>query len=195
MNKNEEYKRLSAEILQDQRIRINIFTFSITASAAIMGFSSQFASADKADSPLSLLAIVSAIYAIIIPCIILVYHYTRGINCKSEYLRIAHEEQWMVAFDKLTEKIIPGDDDLKKTYRIVSILGGYTTEKSFTIAYLLLNFIICSSAVTKAHKTGYLYLTASICFFLGTFAVMIVFRPMKKKEYRRLWINHLQNKH
>jgi hypothetical protein len=34
-----EYERLSTEILQDQKIRITIFTFSITTTALILGFS------------------------------------------------------------------------------------------------------------------------------------------------------------
>jgi hypothetical protein len=70
-NKEKEYERLSSEILQDQQIRITIFTFSITTTAAIIGFSSQMIPSSGGSESGILSIIVFAIYAILIPSIIL----------------------------------------------------------------------------------------------------------------------------
>jgi hypothetical protein len=186
-NKEKEYERLSSEILQDQQIRITIFTFSITTTAAIIGFSSQMIPSSGGSESGILSIIVFAIYAILIPSIILVNHYSRGINLKSEYLRKYHFEDWMKEFDKLTEETIPSSLELSLTHRVLVKFGGYSTENAFRIAYLLLSILVTVFAIFKTDSNQFVFFILYLAFFLIILIVMRIFRPIRKHEYRILW--------
>ena len=186
-NKEKEYERLSNEILQDQQIRITLFTFSITTTAAIIGFSSQMIPPSGGSEAGILSIIVFAIYAILIPSIILVNHYSRGINLKSEYLRKYHFEDWMKEFDRLTEETIPSHLELSLTHRALVKFGGYSTENAFRIAYLLLSILVTVFAIFKTESNQFTFLVLYLAFFIIILIVMRIFRPIRKREYRQLW--------
>jgi hypothetical protein len=177
-----EYERLSAEILQNQRFRVTLFTFSVTTTAAIIGLT-----VGSIDLPSSLLSIF-AIYSVLIPSIMMINHYTRSVNYISEYLNVFHSEKWMKYFDKLNEDVIPIDGNLSKSYKAMHLLGAFSTDKMFSYAYIVLNTFILLYAILKTDDISILSFSVFIGLFLFTFLIMWIFGPIGKKEYRRLWI-------
>jgi hypothetical protein len=187
INAEKEYERIASEILQNQKIRITLFTFSVTTSAAIVGLSLQ-----KGIWGVVVLA-AAAVYTILIPSVILVYHYTRSINCLSEYLNIAHNEQWMKSFDKLIEVTIPKSDEVTKSHRVLVKAGAYSTGKAFSVAYFLLNLLILILGLskTKADQVQNVWIFVSL--FVAMLVVMWLFRPISKRKYLELWETTLKS--
>ena len=179
---DKEYDRIASEIRQDQAFRITLFTFSVTACAALLGLSEKI----TASNPVVLF---SAIYVVLAPSIILVHHYTRSINLQSEYLRIFHGESWMEKFDTLTEEIFPEDIKLSRIHRVLQRLGLYTTGKALTAAYSLLILFVVLFGVYQIQPRTLLSLALILGGGLFTFLILIVFHPISKKEYRRLWLD------
>src|SRR5271165_798979 len=196
MNAESEYERLALEILQDQQLRVTLFTFSVTTVAAILGVGLTFGTGPTLTAPGLSIGIVAA-YVVVIPCAVLVSHFSRGINCKSEYLNIAHHEQWMACFDKLTEAAIPSDSKLTRTHRILVMLGAFSSENSFRLAYSLLNILVASFAVVVGLQRG--FGAPALGLYVGLFVlaqlVMRVFRPISKSDYRELWRTIVAGQH
>jgi len=181
-----QYDRLASEILQDQRIRVTIFTFSVTTTAAIVGLSFREAAEH-------IVAVVLAVYTVIVPSIMLIYHYTRSVNCKSEYLNLHHHERWMEHFDRLQEHVIPNDMTLPATHRFLHAMKAFSTERAFTIAYALLNVFVLAFALMRIEHRSAGIVSVFVGLFLLTYVVMALFRPVSKKRYRELWQQTLQN--
>ncbi len=177
-----EYDRLASEILQNQRFRITLFTFSITTTAAIIGLTV------KRTDMSGILVSVVAVYTVLIPSIMLINHYTRSVNYISEYLNIFHTELWMANFDKLNEEILPGSTEISRSHKLMHLFGAYSTEKSFLYAYGFLNiFIFLYGLLMIPKKNEFLCILIIIFLFCFTYFIMWAFRPISKKEYRQLW--------
>ena len=80
MKAESEYERLAREILQDQQLRVTLFTFSVTTVAAILGVGLAFSTGATLTATGLSMGIVAA-YVVVIPCAVLVCHYSRGVNC------------------------------------------------------------------------------------------------------------------
>jgi hypothetical protein len=188
MKAESEYERLAMEILQDQHLRVTLFTFSVTTVAAILGVGLSFGTTSTLTASGLSMGIVAA-YVVVIPSVILVCHYSRGINCKSEFLNVAHKEHWMACFDRLSESAIPGDHKLTKTHRILVMMGAYSSENSFRLAYTLLNVLVSTFAVVVSLQRGFGVRILGLygALFLVTQLVMRAFRPISEREYRALW--------
>ncbi len=180
-----EYDRLASEILQNQRFRITLFTFSITTISAIIGFSVK-----NSDMGGIIVSVVAA-YTVLIPSVMLINHYTRTVNYISEYLNIFHTELWMANLNKLNEEILPKNTEISHSHKLMHLNGAYSTEKIFLYAYNCLNiFILLFGILMIPHKFDFLsILSRIIIILLASFVyfIMWIFRPISKKKYRTLW--------
>lgn len=189
MSTQSEYERLAHEILQDQQLRVTLFTFSVTTVAAILGVSLAFGTGPSLTASVLSMGVVAA-YVAVIPCAVLISHFSRGINCKSEYLNVVHHERWMACYDRLTETAIPSDPKLMRTHRVLVALGVFSSENSFRVSYTLLNILIASFAVVISlqRRFGIAVVALYIGLFLFAQFVMRALRPISKKDYRELWL-------
>lgn len=177
---DKEYDRIAAEIRQDQAFRITLFTFSVTACAALLGLSEKIMLQNSA-------VLFCAIYVVLAPSIILVHHYTRSINSQSEYLRVFHGEKWMERFDMLTETTFSDDKELRRSHKFLQKCGLYTTGKALTAAYLLLIVFVVLFGTFQIQPKTLWSLSLLIGGGIFTSAVLFLFGPISKKEYKRLW--------
>lgn len=183
-----EYERLSAEILQDQKNRITLFTFCITTIAAIIGFSNRFISTNHIKPHFSVLIIVFAVYAVLMPSVLLTFHSSSRINLKSEYLKVILKEKWMQGFDELMENIISKNNgNLPKSHYILMKLKVYSSENIFKFTFHLLNLLVTIFALTIIRFESRICTIISITIFITVALAIYIFRPVGKKEYRRLW--------
>lgn len=103
----EEYKYLNQQIMNHQRLIIQVFTFSVIASVALLGYALQ--SVLKSDDSVSTLMpyIVLAPSAIIVPCAFLITSVRREIQKWGAYIMVFHENKdgayWETRLRKFAE--------------------------------------------------------------------------------------------
>jgi hypothetical protein len=176
--KEKEYDRIAAEIRQNQAIRITLFTFSVTACAALLGLSEKI----MAEKPVLMFG---AVYVVLVPSIILVHHYTRSIDSLSEYLRVFHEEKWMEMFDTMTEGFAKYAD-LGFLQRVLQKRKLYSTGWALAFAYFLLVIFVVVFGLLK-FDTGIRSRSILLGGAVFTICVLWVFRSLGKKAYREVW--------
>ena len=89
----EEYKYLNQQIMNQQRLIIEVFTFSVIASVALLGYALQ--SVLKSDDAVDNLMpyIVLAPSAIIVPCAFLITAVRKDIQKWGAYIMVFHEDK------------------------------------------------------------------------------------------------------
>ena len=102
---SEERKYLNGQIMNHQRLLLQIFTFSIIAGVAILGWGLQSFPASREDTSWTSVFLLLAPMAIVIPCAYIISGIREEIFRWGAYIILFHEGEGTLAYENLLDKL------------------------------------------------------------------------------------------
>jgi len=181
--KLEERKYLNEQIMNHQRLLVQIFTFSIIAGVAILGWGLQSFLASGEDPSWTSVFLVLAPMAIVIPCAYIIKGIREDIFRWGAYIIVFHEGEGTLGYENLLDKLRDKARKVKESYSTICVAYWVL----FLICACLFIYGILSSGTIH---DGWAMLALVPFGFLIYWTIRFVDIPSKtsRKQYREDWL-------
>jgi hypothetical protein len=144
--KLEERKYLNEQIMNHQRLLVQIFTFSIIAGVAILGWGLQSFPASGEDTSSTSLFLLLAPIGIVIPCAYMIKGIREEIFRWGAYIILFHEREGTLAYENLLDKLRDILRDKRHKFR--------ESYSAIWVAYVVLCLICAILFVVGIWRSG-----------------------------------------
>lgn len=115
----EERKYLNEQIMNHQRLLVQIFTFSIIAGVAILGWGLQSFPSSGEDTSWTSLFLLLAPVGIVIPCAYMIKGIREEMFRWGAYIILFHEGEGTLGYENLVDKLRDTPRKLKESYSAI----------------------------------------------------------------------------